>query len=188
MKSVASTVNMYTDGSSVRNPGPSGYAFIIQYTEEEDGNRNDTTIEFAKGIQKSTNSRMEMMALVEGLKRVAEEIQNNPEWNNVKQLNVFTDSEFLAKSINQNWLGKWQENGWMTSGFGGTEPHKVKNIDLWEEILKYQAIFRSISVSMAITWVKGHSDNKMNNRCDQLARSAAENAYQEGEVDSGYDK
>lgn len=185
---VNSVVNMYTDGSSVQNPGPSGFAYIIQYTEEENGEKNDTTIEFSKGYKRSTNSRMEMMAIVEGMKCVAENIQNNVDWNRVRQLNIFTDSEFCANSINKNWLGKWQENGWMTSGFGGKEPHKVKNIDLWEDFLHYQSILRSISVNMAITWVKGHADNEMNNKVDRLARNAAEHAYEEGEIDSAYDR
>ena len=134
------TVTLYSDGSSLGNPGPGGYAGILEYR----GKRR----EYAGGEPLTTNNRMELRAVIEGLKLLKEPCN----------VEVVTDSSYVARAINE-WLP-----GWVARGF-----KKVKNPDLWQEYLEAAAPHR-----VHATWVRGHNGHPENERCDELARSEAE--------------
>lgn len=171
---MSSPIELYTDGSSLRNPGASGLAYIIRYWSdpEHTGPSDATNIEFSQAYRLSTNNRMEIMAVIEGVNAILENIKSGT-FDGV-QINVFTDSEYVCNAINQNWISKWQSNNWMTSGFR-KPPSPVKNKDLWEKVVGLQREVRDSGMTLTITHVQGHSDNEFNNRCDQLAVDASNN-------------
>ena len=134
------SVTLYSDGSSLGNPGPGGYAGILEY--------RGTRKEYWGGEPYTTNNRMELRAVIEGLKLLREPCR----------VEVVTDSSYVAKAINE-WLP-----GWVKRNF-----KKVKNPDLWREYLEVAAPHR-----VHATWVRGHDGHPENERCDQLAREEAE--------------
>ena len=134
-------VQIFSDGSCLGNPGKGGYGAILRYNEHER--------EISAGYALTTNNRMELMAVIVGLEKTAE---------NAK-VKVYSDSAYVVNAFNQNWLANWKKNGWRTSG--GSD---VLNSDLWKE-LDSLATARKVEFMK----VKGHSDNILNNRCDQLA-------------------
>ena len=147
-------VNIYTDGSSKGNPGPGGYGIVMTAGKYKK--------EFAKGYRKTTNNRMELLAVIVGLEQL-----KNPGTEVV----VTSDSKYVVDSVNKKWVF-----GWEKKGFSGK-----KNPDLWQRFLK---IYRKHKVRFV--WVKGHNNHPMNERCDRLAVAAAE---QTGlEADEGYEK
>ncbi len=139
-------VDIYTDGACLGNPGPGGYAAILSWGELEK--------EIAQGNPQTTNNRMELMAVLEGLKALKYPCR----------VRIHTDSQYIARAINEKWLDKWQRNGWKTS-----QKEDVKNRDLWEELA---ALLQTHQVEFK--WVRGHSGHEYNERCDQLARQAAQ--------------
>lgn len=137
---------LYTDGSCLGNPGPGGWAFLVLSNEgkviqEKSGAAPDTT-----------NNRMELLAVIEGLKSF-------PEGENVK---VVTDSKYVCNAFLENWIGKWIKNGFKTA------KGEVKNLDLWKELI---ALAGKRNVNWE--WVKGHDSNPYNKRCDELAVMAS---------------
>lgn len=183
-------VEIYTDGSSRKNPGESGLAYVINYYEQPAGDSNAMpvlkTIEGSKGFRLSTNNRMEIMAALEGLSTVIDKV-NDGTFQGLNQINLYSDSEYFVKAVNQNWITKWQQNNWMTSGFGGKKPKDVKNKDLWERVIQTQNQLRSMSINLTITHVLGHNGNENNEKADRLAVAAAEN-YPSHLIDEGYEK
>lgn len=140
-------VTIYTDGACSGNPGPGGYAAVIIYgdNEKEIYGREDNT----------TNNRMELRAAIEGLKVLTKPC-------NVK---LYSDSAYLVNAYNNKWVQNWKKNGWKNAS---KEP--VKNVDLWEELENLMGIHKVEYIK-----VKGHADNKYNNRCDELAVAAIQN-------------
>lgn len=134
---------MYTDGSSRGNPGPGGYGTILMWQGKEK--------ELSAGYRRTTNNRMELMAVVAGLKALNREGLN---------ILVYSDSQYVVKAVEEGWLKKW-----IATGFKGGK----KNRDLWEE---YHELSQKHFIKFK--WVKGHADNAHNNRCDELATSAAD--------------
>ena len=133
---------IYTDGACSGNPGKGGYGGIyIKLNGEAE--------EFSGGEDETTNNRMELMAVIVGLEKTAEN----------SKVKVYSDSAYVVNAFNQNWLTNWKRNGWRTAG--GSE---VLNSDLWKEL---STIVSARDVEFIK--VKGHSDNILNNRCDQLA-------------------
>ncbi|MGB4609717.1 MAG: ribonuclease HI [Saccharofermentanales bacterium] len=136
-----SQVDIYTDGACSGNPGPGGWAAILKFgsfEKEISGFEPDTT-----------NNRMELIAAIKGLS----------ELNRPCKVNLYSDSAYLVKAFNENWLENWQKNGWRNAA-----KQPVSNSDLWQQLL-------SIAAQHDINWiwVKGHGDNPYNNRCDELA-------------------
>ena len=166
-------VELYTDGSSLRNPGASGLAYIIRYwIDNGDGSVPiSNTIEGNQGFRLSTNNRMEIMAGIWGIRAIISKTSDI--FNGITQINLFTDSEYFAKAVNQRWINKWVENNWVTSGFNGSKPKPVKNKDLWEQVIELQKQLQSMGICLTITHVQGHADNEFNNKADQLAVAAA---------------
>lgn len=138
-------VQLYTDGSCLGNPGPGGYGVVLQF--------NQHTKELSQGYKMTTNNRMELLATIKGLEALTQACE----------VSLTTDSQYVKNGINQ-WIHSWKKNGWRTAN-----KKPVKNVDLW------QALDKAIAVHQVDwRWVKGHSGHRQNERCDELARSAAE--------------
>lgn len=145
-------VTIYTDGAARGNPdGPGGYGTVLQYRDTK-GNLHER--ELSAGYKKTTNNRMELMAAIVGL-----EALNRP-----CEVELYSDSKYLTDAFNKHWIDGWKKRGWVKS-----DKKPVKNIKLWQRLLKamesHQVTFR---------WVKGHDGHPENERCDQLATTAAD--------------
>ena len=134
---------IYTDGASRGNPGPGGYGAILKWGNSEK--------ELSGGYRKTTNNRMELMAVIAALEALKKEELH---------ITVYSDSQYVVKAVEQGWL-----KNWMATNFKGGK----KNKDLW---LQYHQLSKDFKVKMK--WVKGHADNAFNNRCDILATTAAD--------------
>lgn len=133
-------VTIYTDGACSGNPGPGGWGAILDY--------KGTKREMSGGDSQTTNNRMELLGVISAL-----EALNEP-----CQVDLFTDSQYIARAINQNWLVSWKAKNWKRKG------GELKNVDLWKRLDGLLSIHK-----VSFHWVKGHADNELNNRCDQLA-------------------
>ena len=148
-------VQIYTDGSAKGNPdGPGGYGTVLQFMDNK-GQLHEK--EISAGYRKTTNNRMELMAAIVGL-----EALNRP-----CQVELFSDSKYLTDAFNQHWIDNWVANNWKRGKSG-----IVKNIDLWECLLKARALHQ-----VTFIWVKGHAGHPQNERCDKLATSAADSNH-----------
>jgi len=168
-------VEIYTDGSCLKNPGPGGIAYIIRFYEEPSDEMSPPTpkiTEHNQGYRLTTNNRMEISALIKGIGEVIANV-NNGTFENVGQINLYTDSEYVSKAINQGWLTRWIQNNWMTSGYQGAAPKPVKNRDLWEQIPDIQEQLKTLGINLTIHHVKGHNGDEFNERADRLAVEAS---------------
>lgn len=136
-------ITLYTDGACSGNPGKGGYCAILKWQDKEKV--------ISGGDQNTTNNRMELMGVIEGLSALKEACE----------VDIYSDSAYVVNAFLQDWISFWLLNNWKTKG-----KKEVQNIDLWERLI---ALVRKHKV----TWnkVKGHSDNELNNRCDQIARA-----------------
>ncbi len=141
------SVKLITDGSCLGNPGSGGWAAMLRFGSH--------VRELSGGVANTTNNRMEMTAVVQGLQALREPCD----------VTVETDSEYVKNGVTR-WISKWKRNGWMTAA-----KTPVKNRDLWQEL--EAAITRH---KIHWVWVKGHAGHKDNNRCDELARAAAQDS------------
>lgn len=145
-------VKIYTDGAARGNPdGPGGYGTVLEFVDTK-GELHMK--EFSCGYKKTTNNRMELMAAIVGL-----EALNKP-----CDVELYSDSKYLVDAFNQHWIDSWLKKGWKR---GKNEP--VKNIDLWKRLLKAKEQHR-----VTFIWVKGHDGHAQNERCDELATTAAD--------------
>lgn len=135
------TVNLYTDGACSGNPGPGGWGAILEY--------NGTEKVLSGGEDRTTNNRMELTAVIRGL-----EVLNQP-----CQVELYSDSKYVVDGLTKGWARSWQARGWVKS-----DKKPALNPDLWERLLELTQTH-----SVNCHWVKGHAQNPMNNRCDQLA-------------------
>lgn len=147
-------IKLYTDGGCSGNPGPGGWGCVLQAIMP-DGKLYE--VEHSGGYKLTTNNRMELMAVIEGLRSV----------NGSHDIEVISDSSYVCKAFNENWIDGWIKKGWMKKA---SEP--IPNSDLWKELLALISLQRSVT----FTWVKGHSgksaNEKINDRCDALAVGA----------------
>ena len=141
------SVTLITDGSCLGNPGPGGWAAILRHG----GHKK----ELSGSDSQTTNNRMEMTAVIEALATLKQPCR----------MLVEIDSEYVKNGITQ-WIHGWKKRGWKTSA-----KQPVKNEDLWRKL--DQAVARH---EIEWKWVKGHAGHDDNNRCDELAREAAERA------------
>lgn len=142
-----------TDGSCIGNPGPGGYAAIIDAC----GDR----VTVSGGDPSSTNQRMELTAALEALRLINEEI--DPTGRESLRITIRSDSQYLCNAFNQGWLANWQRNGWRNA-----KKRPVENQDLWRDLLSQVRTHR-----IAWAWVKGHSGDPMNEECDRIANDQA---------------
>ena len=137
-------VTLYTDGACSGNPGLGGYAGILIYGE----NRR----EYNAAEKLTTNNRMEVLAVIEGLKRLKYPCV----------VDVYSDSAYTVNAFTNGWIYAWKKNGWKKA-----DKKPVSNVDLWEELYSLTKIHE-----VTFHKVAGHADNELNNRCDELARAA----------------
>ncbi|HJB47076.1 MAG TPA: ribonuclease HI [Candidatus Mediterraneibacter surreyensis] len=145
-------VKIYTDGAARGNPdGPGGYGSILEYVDT----KGELHVkEISQGYVRTTNNRMELMAVIAGL-----EALNRP-----CTVEVYSDSQYVVNAFNQHWVDGWLKKGWKR---GKNEP--VKNVDLWKRLLEAKS-----KHSVTFHWVKGHDGHPQNERCDELATTAAD--------------
>lgn len=136
-------VTIYTDGACSGNPGPGGWGVILMHGQNKK--------ELSGGETDTTNNRMELLAVIRGLKTLTKPCN----------VELYSDSAYVINAFNQNWIENWQKSDWKTSS-----KSPVKNKDLWLELLSLLKVH-----NVKFIKVKGHSDNQFNNRCDELARN-----------------
>ncbi len=145
-------VKIFTDGAARGNPdGPGGYGAIIQYIDPK-GVLHEK--ELSGGYQKTTNNRMELMAVIAAL-----EALNRP-----CEVELYSDSSYVIKAFTEHWIDSWIAKGWKR---GKNDP--VKNVDLWQRLLAAK-----MPHQIQFYWVKGHAGHPENERCDKLATMAAD--------------
>ncbi|MFC4991126.1 ribonuclease HI [Rubritalea tangerina] len=139
-------VMIYTDGSSLGNPGPGGYGAVLLYGEHRK--------ELSGGFLKTTNNRMELMAAIVGLEALKKPCV----------VELVSDSKYVVDAMRLGWIRGWKMKGWSR---GPSKP--LKNADLWQRLERAQEKHQ-----VTWTWVKGHAGHEHNERCDALAVAAAE--------------
>ena len=143
-------IKIYTDGACIGNPGPGGWAAIII--------AENSKKELFGGEKLTTNNRMELTAAIKAIEYCEKQEKKQL---SLKQIKIYTDSIYLKEGITV-WINTWQKNNWKTA-----DKKNVKNIDLWKK-LKELVKFNQVEWN----WVKGHSDNPMNDLADKLAKKA----------------
>jgi len=142
---VQKKVEIYTDGSCLGNPGPGGYGAILIYKGH--------IKELSQGYTLTTNNRMELLAAIVGLEALTKPCA----------VSLTTDSQYVKQGI-ESWLQGWKKRNWQTSN-----KTPVKNIDLWQRLDHVNS-----QHNVSWHWVKGHTGHEQNERCDDLARNAAQ--------------
>ncbi|MFI2741551.1 ribonuclease HI [Zhouia sp. PK063] len=149
-------VFIYTDGAARGNPGPGGYGIVMEWVGKP------YKKEFSQGYHHTTNNRMELLAVIEALRKLKK--------NNLN-IKIFTDSKYVVDAITKGWVFNWQR-----TNFKGK-----KNEDLWKDFL---ALYPKHHLSFQ--WIKGHNNHPQNERCDQLAVEASKKPKLL--VDDGFEK
>ena len=147
-------VTLYTDGACSGNPGAGGWGAILIYGEHRR--------EFSGGEPQTTNNRMELTAVIEGLMKLKFPCR----------VDVYSDSAYTVNGFLQGWVYGWEKMGWKKA-----DKKPVLNDDLWKQLL---ALSREHEVTFHK--VKGHADNPLNNRCDELARGAIDELRMKGQA------
>jgi ribonuclease HI len=150
----ADAVLLFTDGACSGNPGPGGWAYILRHPS------SGAEREASGGELQTTNNRMELMAVIEGLRALTRP----------SRVAVYSDSQYVLKGLNE-WLAQWKRRGWKTAA-----KKPVKNEDLWRQLDELQAIHE-----LAYHWIRGHNEHPENERCDAMAVAARE-AVARGEM------
>ena len=143
-------IKIYTDGACIGNPGPGGWAAIVLLENEKK--------ELFGGEKLTTNNRMELTAAIKALEYCAKQ---EGKQLSLKHVRIFTDSTYVKEGITV-WINNWEKNNWKTA-----DKKNVKNVDLWK---KLKELVQSNRVEW--NWVKGHSDDPMNDLADKLAKKA----------------
>ena len=134
-------VTLYTDGACSGNPGPGGWGAILEYMGHEK--------EFSGGEENTTNNRMELTAVIEGLSKLKEPCI----------VELYSDSKYVIDGLQKGWAEGWKKRGWIKS-----DKKPALNPELWDQLLTLTHIHQ-----MRYHWVKGHAENPKNNRCDEMA-------------------
>jgi len=133
-------VQIYTDGACSGNPGPGGWGAILIY--------GTVKKELSGGEANTTNNRMELISVITALEALREPCE----------VELYTDSQYVANAVSLGWLDSWEKRGWRRKG------GDVKNPDLWKKLVPLLENHR-----VSFIWIKGHSENEYNERCDELA-------------------
>lgn len=137
-------VRLITDGACSGNPGPGGYGSILKYGDHER--------ELSGGYRRTTNNRMEIMAILEGLEALKRPCD----------VEVVSDSKYIVDAMHKGWPKSWAQKGWMRN-----KKERAKNADLWQKMLYLDGVHK-----LTFIWVKGHAGHEENERADQLAVEA----------------
>ncbi|MCL2039963.1 MAG: ribonuclease HI [Bacteroidetes bacterium] len=140
---------IYTDGSSLGNPGKGGWAAILM--------TQGKTLEISGGYRMTTNNRMELTAIIKALTTLKEPCNN---------VTIFTDSQLITNTINKGWLNNWIKNNWKKA-----DKKSVLNIDLWQALIP---LLKKHNIKFI--WIEGHKGIEGNERCDVICKLAAEGA------------
>jgi ribonuclease HI len=145
-------VSIYSDGSARGNPdGPGGYGTILRYVDPK-GETHEK--ELSAGYDKTTNNRMELMGAIVGLESL----------NRPCEVQMFSDSKYVISAFNEHWIENWVKRGWKTAS-----KQPVKNVELWKRLIEAAKPHK-----ITWNWVKGHAGHAENERCDELATTAAD--------------
>lgn len=158
-------VVIFTDGSSRGNPGPGGYGAVLSCV---DANGKSHVRELSGGYRKTTNNRMELLGVITALEALTRPCE----------VEVHSDSQYVVNAFNQNWIVGWLRRGWKTAS-----KQPVKNDDLWRRL-----IAAAEPHDITWIWVKGHAGDELNERCDELATSAADGELGELLIDEGFER
>jgi len=142
-------VILYTDGACKGNPGPGGWAFVLQHP------KSGKTLENFGNVSDTTNNRMELLAVIEGLKTLTKP----------SQVELVSDSKYVLQGL-EDWMPKWKKNNWTRKE--GRKNKPVKNVDLWQELDRLTSLHE-----LTFRYIPGHSGDHFNERCDELASTAA---------------
>lgn len=145
-------VTIYTDGAARGNPnGPGGYGTILSYTDKKGTVHRR---EKSGGYKKTTNNRMELMAVIVGFESLIKPCE----------VTVYSDSQYVVNAFEKKWIYGWIKKGWKRG-----KNEEVKNVDLWKRLLEAMKPHQ-----VKFVWVKGHASHPENERCDELATTAAD--------------
>lgn len=144
-------VVVYSDGSSRGNPGRGGYGAVVLYQNAAGQNHR---LELSGGYERTTNNRMELLGAIAALESLPASCA----------VELHTDSQYVCNAFNNNWISGWKKRGWKNA-----QKKPVANRDLWERLIAAVAPHR-----VTFMWVKGHAGHTLNERCDELATSAAD--------------
>lgn len=140
-------VIIHTDGSCLGNPGPGGWAAVLTL-EGSDARR-----ELSGGFRRTTNNRMEIMAVLAALEALKEPCA----------VDLYTDSQYVRNAVEKGWLASWQKKNWLKA-----DKKPVLNVDLWQRLVPLLERHE-----VHLHWLRGHAGHKENERCDELARAQA---------------
>lgn len=153
-------IRIFTDGACSDNPGPGGWAAIVNLKEET---------QIIKGYEvDTTNNRMELMAVTKALSALLDGDVNGFDKTKDK-VEIHSDSAYVVNAINDKWTAKWKLNGWKTS-----KGNDVKNKDLWLELMNNISRFKAENIHLRFVKVKGHSGDVFNEKADAIARGQVE--------------
>ena len=142
---VQSAVTIYSDGACLGNPGPGGYGTVLLF--------GDRRKELSQGYRRTTNNRMELLGAIVGLEALTRPCD----------VQLYSDSQYVVHAMTKGWLDGWQRRGWRTAA-----KQPVKNQDLWRRLVQAMKPH-----ALSWHWVRGHSGDPENERCDELAVAAA---------------
>lgn len=142
-------VQIYTDGACSGNPGIGGFGTILVHVDS-DGIKHEK--EISDGYKLTTNNQMELLAVIRGLEALKKPCE----------VVLYSDSKYVVDAFNNNWIDGWVKRGWKTAS-----KSPVKNVELWERLLKAKEMH-----DVTFVWVKGHAGHDYNERCDSLAVAA----------------
>ncbi len=148
-------VHIYTDGACSGNPGRGGYGIVMEWVGKP------YQKEFSEGFQRTTNNRMELMAVIIAMEQLKMERT---------EVIIFSDSKYVVDAVEKKWVFNWEKKGYAGK----------KNSDLWKRFLK---VYRKHKVTFV--WVKGHNNHEQNERCDELAVQAAQASFLK--IDQGFE-
>ncbi|MBM4288292.1 MAG: ribonuclease HI [Deltaproteobacteria bacterium] len=146
MQTSIKKVTIYTDGACIGNPGPGGYGAVLLYGPHRK--------EISGGFRRTTNNRMEIMAAIAALSALKIPCR----------VELFSDSQYLVNAMTKGWVQRWKARGWMRN-----QEDRAKNPDLWEKLLELCSRHQ-----VSFHWIRGHNGHPDNERCDELAVTAAQ--------------
>ncbi|MDE5879114.1 MAG: ribonuclease HI [Desulfovibrio sp.] len=140
-------VTIHTDGSCLGNPGPGGWAAVLVHAESA------ARKELSGGFRRTTNNRMEIMAVLAALEALKEPCA----------VDLYTDSQYVRNAVEKGWLDSWRKKNWVKA-----DKKPVLNVDLWQRLVPLLERHK-----VRLHWLRGHAGHAENERCDELARDAA---------------
>ena len=144
-------VDIFTDGAARGNPGPGGFGAVLKFRDKT-GELH--VKELSQGFEHTTNNRMELLAVISGFEALKQPCE----------VSLYSDSQYVVNAFNQHWVEGWLKRGWKNA-----KKEPVKNRDLWERLIRAKN-----GHDVTFIWVKGHAGHPENERCDELATTAAD--------------